>query len=106
MYILIGGLTIADFIQKWSIPRVYFLLIFHLMQYCHYHTAGFVCEVLICVNYASCRELTNFNSALQKLGLADKTCYIVFNKIIHGGQLSESFSIVSKIKGTCPKKEK
>ena len=25
---------------------------------------GFICEVLICVNYASCRGLTNFNSAV------------------------------------------
>ena len=30
-----------------------------------YRTAGFVCEVLICVNYASYRELASFNSAVS-----------------------------------------
>ena len=29
-----------------------------------YCIAGFVCEVLLCVNYASCRELANFNPAV------------------------------------------
>ena len=29
-----------------------------------YSTAGLVYEVLICVNYASCHELANFNSAI------------------------------------------
>ena len=29
----------------------------------NYHIAGFVCEVLICANHASCHELSNFNSA-------------------------------------------
>ena len=29
-----------------------------------YRTAGFVCKVLICVNYASCRGLANFNSTV------------------------------------------
>ena len=30
----------------------------------NYYTVGFVCEVLICANHASCRGLTNFNSAV------------------------------------------
>ena len=29
-----------------------------------YHTAGFVCEVLICANYVSCCKLTHFNSVV------------------------------------------
>ena len=44
MYILIGGLNIADFIQKSPIPKVYFLPIFHLMQYCHYLMESFIVD--------------------------------------------------------------
>ena len=33
-------------------------------QVAMYHTAGFVCEVLICVNYVSYRGLVNFNPAV------------------------------------------
>ena len=29
-----------------------------------YHMMGFVCNVLICVNYASCRRLADFNSTV------------------------------------------
>ena len=44
----------------------------------HYHTAGFVCKVLICENYASCRRLANFNSAVtlaHLLQLTHCTCH-------------------------------
>ena len=29
-----------------------------------YHTVGFVCKVLICVNYVRCHGLADFNSAV------------------------------------------
>ena len=29
-----------------------------------YYTVGFVCEILICANYANYRVLSNFNSAV------------------------------------------
>ena len=39
------------------------------------YTAGFVCKVLMCANYVSCRELTNFNSAVTLvLFSAHRTC--------------------------------
>ena len=34
------------------------------LTYCNIPSVGFGCEVLICVNYASCHGLTNFNSAV------------------------------------------
>ena len=42
----------------------------------HYHTAGFVCEVLICENYASCHRLANFNSAVTLAHLLQLTAHV------------------------------
>ena len=35
-----------------------------IMYVSRYPVAGFVCEVLVCANYASCCRLANFNSAV------------------------------------------
>ena len=44
----------------------YYINYIHRQLACYiYCIEGFVCEVLICANYASCRNITNFNSAVS-----------------------------------------
>ena len=53
---------------------IYIYIYYILYIYC---TAGFVCEVLICANYASCRRLANFNSAVTLALLFQLTACVV-----------------------------
>ena len=39
--------------------------------------SGFVCEVLICVNYANCCKLTNFNSAVTPQVIVSYSCTFI-----------------------------
>ena len=50
-----GNLTDVSYITKYTYNNN------HKAGYC---TAGFVCEVLICANYARCHRLSHFNSSV------------------------------------------
>ena len=61
---------------------VYFGTILKILRFFIYHTVGFVCEVLICMNSMGYRGLANFNSTVMLIiiiFLSVSHCYTSHN---------------------------